>query len=661
MAAVTYPGVYIEELPSGVRTITGVSTSVTAFVGWAPKGPATPTQITSFGEYDRIFGGLSAQSLMSFAVRQYFLNGGQTAVIVRVFGDVRSALAGAITAAATTVTVRAGDGALFPTTFPYDIVIEAETLRVTARTSDALTVTRAAGGTTAAAHADGAVVELQTKARLRVPGSTGPLTLDASSPGLWGNNLRVETDTANVSSPGLFNIIVSDPGPPEGAGTGASEIIRNLSADSTSPRFISPILERQSQFLRVAPGTTPHLPIGTRGARSTLAGTITAAATSLSVQAGDGARFPSTFPYKVTVEAEILQVTARTDESLTVTRGADGTTAVQHADGTAVELQPIGVATIGSDGGALGATDVVPASGGATSKLGMYALEDQDIFNILVIPPLAFGKDVPAEVWAAAATYCRTRRAFLIVDAPSAEIVAPVTTAKAGFGTLAATLSPGTLDAQYAGYFFPRVRAINPLTGVPQEFAPSGAIAGIFARTDASRGVWKAPAGLEAGINGILELTYNVTDGENGVLNQVGVNCLRTFNLMGSVVWGSRTVQGSDALASDWKYIPVRRLALYIEESLFRGTQWVVFEPNDEPLWAQIRLAIGAFMQNLFRQGAFQGRTPREAYFVKCDGETTTQNDINLGIVNILVGFAPLKPAEFVVIKIQQIAGQVQT
>jgi uncharacterized protein len=158
-----------------------------------------------------------------------------------------------------------------------------------------------------------------------------------------------------------------------------------------------------------------------------------------------------------------------------------------------------------------------------------------------------------------------------------------------------------------------------------------------------------------------VELTYSLTDRENGVLNQLGINCLRTFPAYGTVVWGARTREGSDQDASEWKYIPVRRLALYIEESLYRGTQWVVFEPNDEPLWAQIRLNIGAFMNNLFRQGAFQGRTPQDAYFVKCSSETTTQNDINLGIVNIIVGFAPLKPAEFVVIKIQQIAGQIAT
>ena len=173
--------------------------------------------------------------------------------------------------------------------------------------------------------------------------------------------------------------------------------------------------------------------------------------------------------------------------------------------------------------------------------------------------------------------------------------------------------------------------------------------------------MWKAPAGIDATLNGVAELTVKLTDGENGQLNPLGVNCLRAFPVIGRVVWGARTLRGADSLASEWKYIPVRRLALFIEESLFRGTKWVVFEPNDEPLWAQIRLNIGAFMQSLFRQGAFQGTTPREAYFVKCDSETTTQDDINLGIVNILVGFAPLKPAEFVVIKIQQMAGQIAT
>jgi hypothetical protein len=193
-----------------------------------------------------------------------------------------------------------------------------------------------------------------------------------------------------------------------------------------------------------------------------------------------------------------------------------------------------------------------------------------------------------------------------------------------------------------------------------ETFAPCGAVAGVIARTDAQRGVWKAPAGLDATLVGVPELAVNLTDAENGELNPLGVNCLRSLPPAGRVVWGARTRVGDDRLSSQWKYLPVRRLALFIEESLYRGTQWVVFEPNDEPLWAQIRLNIGAFMHGLFRQGAFQGNKPADAYLVKCDRETTTQDDINRGVVNILVGFAPLKPAEFVIIKLQQLAGQVQ-
>jgi hypothetical protein len=184
-------------------------------------------------------------------------------------------------------------------------------------------------------------------------------------------------------------------------------------------------------------------------------------------------------------------------------------------------------------------------------------------------------------------------------------------------------------------------------------------MAGNYARTDSARGIWKAPAGIEATLRGVQRLEYKLTDPENGTLNPLAINCLRSFPVYGNISWGARTLVGSDQQASEWKYVPVRRTALFLEESLYRGLHWVVFEPNDESLWAQIRLNVGAFMQNLFRQGAFQGSSPREAYFVKCDSETTTQNDINLGIVNIVVGFAPLKPAEFVIIKLQQIAGQI--
>jgi phage tail sheath protein FI len=184
-------------------------------------------------------------------------------------------------------------------------------------------------------------------------------------------------------------------------------------------------------------------------------------------------------------------------------------------------------------------------------------------------------------------------------------------------------------------------------------------MAGLYASTDANRGVWKAPAGTEAGLGGVTKLEYTLTDAENGVLNPLAINALRNFPIYGPVAWGARTLYGADQMADDYKYIPIRRLALFIEESLFRGTQWVVFEPNAAPLWAQVRLNVGAFMQNLFRQGAFFGTTPADAYFVTCDASNNPANTINLGIINIAVGFAPIKPAEFVIIQIQQIAGQI--
>jgi phage tail sheath protein FI len=292
------------------------------------------------------------------------------------------------------------------------------------------------------------------------------------------------------------------------------------------------------------------------------------------------------------------------------------------------------------------------------AKKGLFALEKADLFNLLCIPPFSPTADVDKTTWDAAVAYAKERRAMVLVDPPfntsGWDEMSDVTATNA--------ITSLASRSENAALFFPRIRAANPLNeNRPESWAPAGAVAGVFARTDAARGVWKSPAGVDATLTGVLGLDVNLTDLENGAINQLGVNCLRNFPNTGPVVWGARTLKGADSLASEWKYLAVRRMALFLEESLYRGTQWVVFEPNDEPLWAQIRLNIGAFLQNLFRQGAFQGTSPREAYFVKCDRETTTQTDINLGIVNIVVGFAPLKPAEFVVIKMQQIAGNIPT
>jgi Bacteriophage tail sheath protein len=269
---------------------------------------------------------------------------------------------------------------------------------------------------------------------------------------------------------------------------------------------------------------------------------------------------------------------------------------------------------------------------------GIHALDPVDIFNLLVIPGV-----MSSEALFAAADYCQERRAFLIMDsAKSVQTPAQMEQAVRN------TMLPKT---SYCAIYFPWINIPDPLSsGQLRLTPPSGSVAGLFARVDGSRGVWKSPAGTGADLVGVSGLSYNLTDSENGALKALGVNCLRVFPT-GTLVWGARTLEGADQSASEWKYIAVRRLTLFIEESIDRGIQWAVFEPNAEPLWAQIRLNVGAFLQQLFGAGAFQGRTPRDAYFVKCDAATTTQNDIDAGVVNVVIGFAPLKPAEFIILK----------
>lgn len=296
-------------------------------------------------------------------------------------------------------------------------------------------------------------------------------------------------------------------------------------------------------------------------------------------------------------------------------------------------------------------------NGDAEKRTGVHSLAKAKNFNLLCIPPLltmsASGTgreaDVRRSTWSAAARVCRERRAFLLIDAPRNWTAAAAVKSVEGFRGIA---------GENGAIYFPRVRLADPPNNqTSADYAPCGSAAGVITRTDEQRGVWKAPAGVEASLNGVIEPAIALSDAENATLNPLGINCLRRF--AGSpavVVWGARTLAGSDTAASEWKYIPVRRMALYLEESIDRGTKWVVFEPNGEPLWAKIRLNVGRFMQNLYAQGAFQGQTPKDAYYVRCDQATTTQDDINAGRLNIEIGFAPLKPAEFVVLRIQQAA-----
>jgi uncharacterized protein len=285
-----------------------------------------------------------------------------------------------------------------------------------------------------------------------------------------------------------------------------------------------------------------------------------------------------------------------------------------------------------------------------------------DVFNIMVLPRAesAVARQTDADrqaVWPSASQFCRRMRAFLLVDPPMENYPAPWVNVSAAVGDIANFRGP--LDQDYAAVYWPRVVA-NNAAGKKITLDPSGTIAGLYAKTDTRRGVWKAPAGLEATLTGVTGLELLVTNDENGRTNPQAINTLR-MKVSGVTSWGARTLLGFEGAADqDYRYVPVRRVALHIEESLYRGLQFAVFEPNDEPLWGQIRLAAGSFMNGLFRKGAFKGLKASEAYYVACGKSTTTQRDINLGIVNVEVGFAPLKPAEFVVITIKQLAGQIE-
>ena len=665
----TYPGVYIEEIPSGVHTITGVATSITAFVGYTQRGlDNRAKRILSFADFQRAFGGLAAESELSYAVQQFFTNGGTTAYVVRV-PKASNVPSGETAAAAASVTLE-----------------------------------DAASGSAKVA-----------------------LTITAVSKGAWGNHIIADVDYNGIDhttgDPLEFNLTITD------LETGVVESFPKVTLNNARANFVEPVvndLDNGSKLVSVAvpSPSTAGVPVETgtvggdidltqiksnkdysltissdlpankissvpipfintgdpipgstlgvcrlleKAANIALQNTLPGAAIRcVPSSSGKGVRVLADFADELNArDAKITFGTGSPNDigaTLGLSSGATANVAHYVLGGQSKLAQKVG--DTGADGTVLpGANDLIGDPGTFT---GIYALDKVDLFNILCIPDAtraqpgdptksALPESDRNAVFSAAMTFCSNgRRAFVLIDPPpEVDDVDSATDWKSAH--------IGVHDKNGAAYF-PRIRLSDPLNNFQlRTFAPCGVVAGLYARIDANRGVWKAPAGTEATLSGVQGLVYNLTDAENGVLNPLGLNCLRIFPVYGAISWGARTLVGADADTSEWKYIPVRRMALFLEETLYRNTKWVVFEPNDEPLWSQIRLNIGAFMQDLFRQGAFQGQKPSDAYFVKCDKETTTQNDIDKGIVNIIVGFAPLKPAEFVIIKIQQIAGQIAT
>ena len=664
----TYPGVYIDEVASGVRTITGVATSITAFLGRARHGPVNdPVTINGFADFERVFGGLWAESTLGYAMRDFFRNGGGQAIVVRLYhpffvndSERTAALAAAeeVADAADTEATKA------PTLMPTPASVAA------AADDEAKKHTTGVDQVAAQAVVNAAKVEAaKAGATAQSVADAAAGVASATTAGLAAAQaVAAAADTEAKRTPVPTPKSVADAADDEaknhtsGAAQVAAQEVANAAkaaAEKTAATSQSVSKAAAAAVASAAPVTNAGLSVGGLDLQAASPGSWgNQLEATVDHDVADGPTsdlFNLTISLKDTGESELFR-NVSVDSSHP--RRIDKVLAAESRLARALSLPTAkpgtATATVGSEVASDGEPpDTVDVKGSQSDKEGLYALEKADLFNLLCIPPYSPSGDVDSSVIGDAAEYCEKRRAMLIIDPPSTWKTKDA--AKAGVSSIGTT-------RKNAALFFPRLVQPNPLRDNQlEEFAPCGAVAGVFARTDAQRGVWKAPAGLDATLVGVPALSVPLTDPENGELNPLGVNCLRVLVPAGPVIWGARTCQGNDRFASEWKYIPVRRLALNIEETLYRGTQWVVFEPNDEPLWGQIRMNVGAFMHGLFRQGAFQGRSPREAYFVKCDKETTTQADINLGIVNILVGFAPLKPAEFVIIKIQQMAGQIET
>jgi len=645
MASVSYPGVYVEEVSSGIRPIESASTSTAAFVGLAEMGPDDEARrVTSWTEFQKYYGTYINDGYLAESVFQFFNNGGRQCYIVRI---TRS---------------------------------DAATARVT----------------------------VENRADTPVAG----LTFSAKNKGDWGNFLYLQIEDGSSDSGNTFKISIRkqeavDLVPSDFANTTPLEVHDDLSMDPNSTDYVVDALSRDSNLIDASVdaantslqsgfhrgGNLPAIPPDTNlDFQINLDGdgfrvvSITAALGTLAAVAADiqtTVQAMAATPLKTSTDTTaysaftcaVVNPGSLTDEHLLLTSGTSASTSsvrIQNASSAnaAVSLnlgegnggysengladrRPANAATIqvGDSAVASPVTAVVLGLDGSAAltelsySAGFTLLDNKTDFSLLAVPGV--GTETMVDEGMA---YCQNRPlqdVFYIGemdefdDAPSE--------AESFRNAL-------TTPNSYGAVYFPWIQALDPsgASSEPILLPPSGYIAGLYARIDGKRGVWKAPAGTEATINGAVGLGINLTDTEQGNLNKINVNCLRRFASAGIVSWGARTISSDP----EYKYVPVRRMAIMLRVSIYNGIQWAVFEPNDEDLWAALRLNIGSFMTTLFRQGAFQGSSPSKAFFVKCDGETTTQADIDLGIVNVLVGFAPLKPAEFVVVKISQKAGE---
>lgn len=621
----TYPGVYTLELPSGSHVISGVSTSVTAFVGAARQGASdTPVTLSSYADFVREFGDPidATDHPMGYAVAHFFANGGSQAVVVRALAS---------NAAAAKLALPAQNGI---------------TATLTARSRGAW-----ANGTGAGATRSGIFAEV--RAATTNPDDRFTLVITSWAPG---------TGAASLLAQEVWPELSMSPGSPRFVATAlaASQLVaatvtgaETATSEGTSEGGIDVSggvagLETRVLRLSVDQGApTDHIlwPGGNAATSHTTGDLVTfinEPANNWPVQASDDSgKLVLTSPTSGADSAVVVGLSGAGDASGLLGLGvANGGTerSGSHADRPAVAAAT-GLAA-GADGADVAADSIVSPGEGQ----GMLALDSLNYprFNLLCLPGVTTAN---ADEVSAALAYCAGQNAFLLVD-PDPSVTQSLAVSAAGLYAA---------EGAHGALYWPRL--VTP-DSTPAGLPPSGAVAGVMARTDAQRGIWKAPAGLGAGIAGATGVAYPTSDAASGALNPFGINVLRSFPGAGLVVWGARTLAGSDIAGSDFKYVPIRRLTDYIEASLYLGTQFAVFEPNDPVLWGQLRLAVGGFVRGLFRQGAFQqseSHAESDSFFVICDSTVNPQTEIDAGRVNIVVGFAPLKPAEFVVVTITQI------
>jgi uncharacterized protein len=700
----TYPGVYIQELPSPVHSIAGVATSIAAFVGYTASGIDNRAQaIYSFSDFQRLYGGLASNSELSYAVQQFFQNGGSQAYVVRTpmhYSNPAAAFAQVVfgpSASCQLAFTSLSSGQWANGQLLIDIDVQG--LNLSAATggdpySFNLTTTNLVSGVTeyfpavslnsgqqnyvaavindpdngsqlvnvnTTVTAIPAPASLTTPADVLLPtgivgsplASTAVTVSGVTSNYLESVNTILGGGNTTTTASADCNLTLTLPvrtGTAITAGTPMT--IRIISSGQPISQTVQGLASQLQQSINTA------LAISVPGA-SVVCSASPGGTGSQSIRVN--ALLPNQPDAIITFGAPASGNNAASALGLEAPTSSN---AAHYALGTGVGVTlPVQGTELSSTVAAapVGLPYSQELIGNPQAFTGIYALLKVPIFNMLSIPeaaralpgnPNAADPNInPVQIYSAAITLCDQQRAMLLIDPPP-----NVTTVAGAVDWKSSTI--GVVDPNGAA-FWPRLRLADALNnGQLRTFAPSGVVAGVYADTDGNSGVWKAPAGINATLNGVQNMTYQMSDAENGVLNPLGLNCFRTFPIYGPVLWGARTLVGADAMANQWKYVPVRRMALFLESSLYQGTQWVVFEPNDEPLWAAIRLNVSSFMQTYFLKGAFQGQTPDQAYFVKCDSETTTQTDIDNGVVNILVGFAPLMPAEFVVIQIEQLTGQ---